>query len=121
MRIPSLDRCALVALCALLFGCTDWHPVPVSPREYFEGPVAEQVRVRLASGERRTLNQPYVQGDSIFAFAQGSRARQGRGLPQLALADVIMMEYRRNDGKRSGALVGGALLVAFVAYFSSGF
>ena len=88
---------ALLGLFLLVTACTSYKQIGL-------GDVAGhgKVRVTLTDGERETLHDPWVEGDSI----------KGKNLPAVPLDQVAKLEAKKTDTGATVALVMGLLVVA---------
>jgi hypothetical protein len=81
----------------------------------------ERARITLSDGRVVELRSLEIRGDSVVGFAKTeSRGRTGQPvwgdtLQTYPLADVTEFEVRQIDKGRSGALIGGLALIAFLA------
>lgn len=91
---------AVVGLAALasLAGCVSWRPYEMVPSPM---QLPSQVRVTLEDGQEVTLHDPFVLGDTLLHGISGSRGT----LRTFPLASVQLLETRRFDAGKTGALV----------------
>ena len=108
---------ALVAAAALLHGCTVWRAEPLLPSTFGAGAQRGLVRVTLPDGNRLSLRNPVILGDSLIG--QPADGKDPNGRVAVALADVRMTEVSHIDGNKTVSVVFGVgamvLLIAALA------
>jgi hypothetical protein len=106
--------CALVQLVVYLTGCTSWQVQPATPKELVATERPHIVRVTRSDDSRVVLNDPLVQGDTLYGApvtSDSAAAQQRTGVP---LSDVKEIAMRRSDPTRTTLLIVG-LGVALVS------
>ena len=107
MATSRRRRISAFLLFVFLFGCTSWHPEPVTPRAFFTDKEPLRVRVTLADGRRVELDSARLRGDSVV----GTSSREP---VQIALTDIREVATSRSSTSRSVALgigIGAGVLV----------
>jgi hypothetical protein len=101
-------------LFTFLFGCTSWHPEPVTPQEFFTGKAPLSVRLTLTSGSLLEVDSARVRGDSVIGIAS-------RRPVQVALVDIRhVATSRTGTGESVGLVLGiGAGILALAAVIAA--
>jgi hypothetical protein len=111
---------ALVGLLLWVPACTNYKVIPVS-----EAPEHGKVRVTLTDGERETLREPWIDGDSIKAYTNESvgnlgpqqRAEDAQDVVVIPLDQVTEVEAKGTDVAATVilAVLGAGLVAAAIA------
>ena len=99
----AFRRVVALALVPLTLACSTWatYPSPISPT----AELPDRVRLQLRSGDRIVLDDPVLEGDSVWV---GLVEGEGTRIPVL---DVTNVEERRVGAGRTAVLVGGIVVV----------
>lgn len=102
VRHPRLYRAATALLLTVFVqGCMQWTPVPLEPQRLTTG---QDVRVTLATGDRRTLRGAYVARDSLVSSSA----------EPIPLARITRIERHTADGAATGAVVATGVVALVV-------
>ena len=103
LRRTVFRRAVALALLPLTLACSTWgtYRGPTDPR----AELPDRVRLQLRSGDAVVLDEPGMDGDSVWVgVVDGEVAR-------FPVLDVTNVEERRVSGGRTAFLVGGITVV----------
>lgn len=105
MTIPSRLRGALCLVLWSLSACASWQTgAPPTRAATYETPL---VRVYQNDGRPVVIHRPVVLGDSLHGWSADPDRTPLPDPVSIALADVVRVEQREPDGRRSAALLAG--------------
>ena len=111
--------CAVVQLAFFLPACSTWRTQPVAPQELLETQHPRSIRVTQTDGSQLILEEPEIQGDTLYGRAWEPVGGRAAERTSMALAHVEQVSIRKTDGTKTGLLVLGGVAAAFGVYVAA--
>jgi len=109
MTVRRIIACILLP--CYLVACSSWKTQEASPQQVLADEQPDKVQVTLADGSKIVLEEPVVSGDTLSGLDDGTPVH-------IPLADVSSIAVKGTNVVKTGLLVFGGLVVAFLAAWS---
>ena len=108
---------ATVLLSGCLAACSSWHIENTSPEQLVGEDSTRRVRITRQDGERLTIDQPRLRGDTLYGTPSRVRSSPANQPVAIPLADVREIAVPQRDaGKTIGLILGITAFVGGAAF-----